>query len=94
MYTYLDNLQNFPAAPAPGCSLYLDARDLAVVTGLAPCPRELAVNQILQRWAHLAQQVSNKAGKRAQSILEQEQKGPGELPVFLSLKIHFSLAAA
>lgn len=85
--TYLYKLQNSPAVPAPGCSFHLDARTLAAVavTGLAPCPREPAMDQVLQHWAYIAQQVSNKAGKRAQTILEQEQKGPGEPSVFLSV---------
>lgn len=80
--TYLYKFQNSPTVPAPGCSLYLDARHRAAVTGLALCP---VMDQVLQRWAYLAQQVSNKAGKRAQSILEQEQKGPGEPSVLLSV---------
>lgn len=60
---YLHELQIFPAAPAPGCSLYLDVRNLVAVAGLALCPREPAIDQVLQSCVYLAQQILSKAGK-------------------------------
>lgn len=72
---YLYELQNSPAAPSPGCSVYLDVRDLVAVTGLALCPREPAMDQVLQHCVYLAQQVLSEAGKGPDnSVLEQEQK--------------------
>lgn len=58
---YLYELQNSPAVPAP--VLYQDVRDLVAVTGLALCPREPAMDQVLQLCVYLVQQVSSKAGK-------------------------------
>lgn len=40
------------------------------------------MDQVLQHLAHLAQQVPNKAGKRAQTVLEQDQKSPEGPSVF------------
>lgn len=58
---YLYELQNSPAVPAP--VLYQDVRDLVAVTGLALCPREPAMDQVLQLCVYLVQRVSSKAGK-------------------------------
>lgn len=60
---YLHELQISPAAPAPGRSLYLDVRNLIAVAGLALCPREPAIDQVLQPCVYLAQHVLSKAGK-------------------------------